>query len=197
MANEEKTQAENVTEEQVAATEAEAAQTVEGAADETLQLDVAELMQQLAAAQAEAAKVTEFQDQALRAAAEVQNVRRRAEQDVEKAHKFALEKFANEMLQIVDNLERALEAADAEDEQIKPLREGVEMTLNMFVSSLAKFNVEQVAPQAGDAFNPELHQAMSMVPGGEVASGCVVAAMQKGYTLNGRLLRPAMVMVAQ
>lgn len=197
MANEEKTQAENVTEEQVAATEAEAVQTVEGAADETLQLDVAELMQQLAAAQAEAAKVTEFQDQALRAAAEVQNVRRRAEQDVEKAHKFALEKFANEMLQIVDNLERALEAADAEDEQIKPLREGVEMTLNMFVSSLAKFNVEQVAPQAGDAFNPELHQAMSMVPGGEVASGCVVAAMQKGYTLNGRLLRPAMVMVAQ
>ncbi|MCV6589466.1 MAG: nucleotide exchange factor GrpE [Marinobacterium sp.] len=198
MANEEKTQADNVTEAQVAeetvAAQPEAAQ---ADPDAGMQLDVAELMQQLSVAQAEAAKVAEFQDQALRAQAETQNIRRRAEQDVEKAHKFALEKFANEMLQIVDNLERALDAADAEDEKIKPLREGVEMTLNMFVSSLAKFSVEQIAPQPGDAFNPELHQAMSMVPGGEVASGCVVAAMQKGYTLSGRLLRPAMVMVAQ
>lgn len=195
MANEEKTQAESVAPEM----ENTAEQVVEEAvAAEGMQLDVAELMQQLAAAQAEATQVAEFKDAALRAQAEAQNVRRRAEQDVEKAHKFALEKFANEMLQIVDNLERALEASDAEDAAVKPLREGVEMTLNMFVSSLAKFQVEQVNPQAGDTFNPELHQAMSMVPGGEgVASGCVVAAMQKGYTLSGRLLRPAMVMVAQ
>ena len=162
----------------------------EAVADEGMQLDIAELMQQLAAAQAEATQAAEFKDAALRAQAEAQNVRRRAEQDVEKAHKFALEKFANEMLQIVDNLERALEASDAEDAAVKPLREGVEMTLNMFVSSLAKFQVEPVNPQAGDAFNPEVHQAMSMVPGGEgVASGSVVAAMQKGYTLSGQIGR--------
>jgi len=196
MANEEKNQAENVADEletgaeQAADTVAEEA--VAGA--DTLQLDVTELMQQLASVQEEA---NTLKDQAMRAQAEVQNVRRRAEQDVEKAHKFALEKFANEMLQIVDNLERALEASDENDEQVKSLREGVEMTLNMFVSGLAKFQIEQVNPQ-GEAFNPELHQAMSMVEGGEgVAANTVVAVMQKGYTLHGRLLRPAMVMVAK
>lgn len=194
--SEEKVQAEDVTAKtQDAAAEAEAAE-VTGQADATEQsaeLDVAELMQQLAAAQAE---IPALKEQALRAQAEVQNVRRRAEQDVEKAHKFALEKFANEMLLIVDNLERALEASDASDENVKPLREGVEMTLSMFVSGLAKFQIEQVNPQ-GEAFDPANHQAMSMVDAGDAAPNTVVAVMQKGYTLNGRLLRPAMVMVAR
>lgn len=194
--SEEKVQAEDVTAQtQDAAAEAEAAE-VTGQADATEQsaeLDVAELMQQLAAAQAE---IPALKEQALRAQAEVQNVRRRAEQDVEKAHKFALEKFANEMLLIVDNLERALEASDASDENVKPLREGVEMTLSMFVSGLAKFQIEQVNPQ-GEAFDPANHQAMSMVDAGDAAPNTVVAVMQKGYTLNGRLLRPAMVMVAK
>lgn len=153
---------------------------------------VAELMSQLEVAQAE---IASLKDQMLRTQAEMQNVRRRAEQDVEKAHKFGVEKFAGEMVQIVDNLERALETA-GDDEAVKPIIEGVEMTLGMFVSGLAKYNVEQVNPQ-GETFDPALHQAMSMVPSPDAAPNTVVAVMQKGYTLHGRLMRPAMVMVAK
>lgn len=174
--------------------EPQAGAEAEHAADEAepeLQ-SAAELMSQLELAQAE---VAALKDQMLRGQAELQNVRRRAEQDVEKAHKFGVEKFANEMLAIVDNLERAIEAAGG-DEAVKPMLEGIEMTLNMFVSGLAKFGVDQVSPQ-GEAFDPALHQAMSMVPAEGVAANTVVAVMQKGYTLNGRLLRPAMVMVAK
>ncbi len=184
----EQTVAEEVTAEEQAATEAEPVNE-EGAPE--LQ-SVAELMSQLEVAQAE---VASLKDQMLRSQAEAQNIRRRAEQDVEKAHKFGLEKFAGEMVEIVDNLERAIEAA-GEDEAVKPIREGVEMTLNMFVSGLAKFNVEQVNPQ-GEAFDPALHQAMSMVPAPDAKPNTVVAVMQKGYTLHGRLIRPAMVMVAK
>ncbi|GAA0696444.1 nucleotide exchange factor GrpE [Marinobacterium maritimum] len=131
-----------------------------------------------------------------RAQAEIQNIRRRAEQDVEKAHKFGLEKFANELLPVVDSLERAIEATQGDDEQTKAIREGVEMTLNMFLSGMEKFNVEQVNPE-GQPFNPEHHQAMSMVPAEGVEPNTVVAVVQKGYLLNGRLMRPAMVMVAK
>lgn len=141
------------------------------------------------------AEVAQARDQVLRAQAEMQNIRRRAEQDVEKAHRFALEKFAGELLPIVDNLERAI-AAYGDDEHQKAVREGVEMTLDMFVSTLKKFQVEQVAPR-GEGFNPELHQAVSMIPHPEVAANKVVDVMMKGYTLNGRLLRPAMVVVSQ
>ncbi len=131
-----------------------------------------------------------------RAQAEIQNIRRRAEQDVEKAHKFGLEKFANELLPVVDSLERAIEASQGDDEQSKAIREGVEMTLKMFLGSMEKFNVEQVNPE-GQPFNPEHHQAMSMVPAEGVEPNTVVAVVQKGYLLNGRLMRPAMVMVAK
>ncbi len=131
-----------------------------------------------------------------RAQAEIQNIRRRAEQDVEKAHKFGLEKFANELLPVVDSLERAIEASQGEDEQTKAIREGIEMTLGMFLSGMEKFNVEQVNPE-GQPFNPEHHQAMSMVPAEGVEPNTVVAVVQKGYLLNGRLMRPAMVMVAK
>ena len=148
---------------------------------------------QLAAALAE---IATLKDQALRAAAEAQNARRRAEQDVEKAHKFGLEKFANEMLPIVDSLERALDACNPEDEATKALRDGVEMTYNMFVSGLAKFNVEIVNPQ-GEVFDPQMHQAMSMIDVPDAAANTVVAVMQKGFSLNGRLIRPAMVVVAK
>lgn len=148
---------------------------------------------QLAAALAE---ISTLKDQALRAAAEAQNARRRAEQDVEKAHKFGLEKFANEMLPIVDSLERALDACNPEDEATKALRDGVEMTYNMFVSGLAKFNVEIVNPQ-GEVFDPQMHQAMSMIDVPDAAANTVVAVMQKGFSLNGRLIRPAMVVVAK
>ena len=150
------------------------------------------LMAELAAAQAEAA---ELKDQMLRIQADAQNVRRRAEADVEKAHKFGQEKFSRELLSVLDNLERAL-AASPEDEATKALRDGVDMTLQGFVSTLAKFNVEAIDPQ-GETFNPEQHQAMAMQENADFPPNTVMAVMQKGYSLHGRLLRPAMVMVSK
>ncbi|ASP37266.1 nucleotide exchange factor GrpE [Bacterioplanes sanyensis] len=140
-------------------------------------------------------EITQLKEQQLRVQAEMQNVRRRAEMDVEKAHKFGLEKFASEMLTVVDNLERALAAA-GDDEATQALREGVEMTLTGLLASLEKFQVQAVDPQ-GQPFDPELHQAMSMVDNPDVAANTVIAVMQKGYTISGRLLRPAMVMVSK
>jgi molecular chaperone GrpE len=154
--------------------------------------DAEKLAQDLAAATAE---IEALKDQMLRIQAEAQNVRRRAEQDVEKAHKFGVEKFANEMLPIVDSLERAIEAF-GDDEALKPMREGVEMTMNMFLSSLEKFQMVQVNPK-DEVFDPALHQAMSMVPVPGVAANTIIEVMQKGYTLHGRLVRPAMVIVAK
>lgn len=152
-----------------------------------------ELELALAAAQA---TVADQKDSVIRAKAEVDNVRRRSAQDVEKARKFALEKFAGELLPVVDNLERAIDAVDKEDEAQKAMLEGVELTLQSFLSTLEKFDVKAVDPK-DQPFNPELHQAMSMqeVPG--VAPNTVIAVMQKGYELNGRLIRPAMVMVSK
>ncbi|MCF7500286.1 MULTISPECIES: nucleotide exchange factor GrpE [Pseudoalteromonas] len=146
----------------------------------------------------EAAKQTinDQKDSVVRAAADVENMRRRAAQDVEKAHKFALEKFANELLPVIDNLERAIEFSDKENEELKPVLEGIEMTVKSFNDAVAKFGVEIVNPQ-GEQFNPEFHQAMSIQPSNDVAPNTVLAVMQKGYTLNGRLLRPAMVMVSK
>jgi len=146
----------------------------------------------------EAAKQTinDQKDSVVRAAADVENMRRRAAQDVEKAHKFALEKFANELLPVIDNLERAIEFSDKENEQLKPVLEGIEMTVKSFNDAVSKFGVEIVNPQ-GEQFNPEFHQAMSIQPSNDAAPNTVLAVMQKGYTLNGRLLRPAMVMVSK
>lgn len=140
--------------------------------------------------------VSTAHDEALRAQAEAQNAIRRAEQDVEKARKFALERFCNELLPVVDNLERALEAAEGDEEILKPIAEGVELTLKSFLDALQKFSIEPVSPQ-GEPFDPQLHQAMTMVENGEVEPNTVIAVMQKGYTLNGRLVRPAMVMVSK
>jgi molecular chaperone GrpE len=147
---------------------------------------VAQLQEDLASAK----------DAALRAQADAQNVKRRAEQDVEKARKFALEQFAKDLLPVVDNLERALEAASGDDEAVKPIAEGVELTLKSFLDAMAKYKIEVVDPQ-GEPFDPNLHQAMSMVENNEVEPNSVIAVMQKGYTLNGRLVRPAMVMVSK
>lgn len=140
--------------------------------------------------------VVEARDAALRAQADAQNVKRRAEQDVEKARKFALERFCNELLPVADNLERALEAAAGDEEVVKPIAQGIELTLKSFHDAMKKFNIEAVDPQ-GEPFDPQLHQAMSMVENGEVEPNTVIAVMQKGYTLNGRLVRPAMVMVSK
>ncbi|WP_293264664.1 nucleotide exchange factor GrpE [Neptunomonas sp.] len=154
---------------------------------------VDDVTQQLSEAQAEIATLKE---QVLRSAADVQNARRRAEKDVEKAHKFALDKFVNEMLPIVDSLERALETCSADDEATKALRDGVEMTHGMYIAGLAKFNVDRIDPQ-GEAFDPVSHQAMSMVDAPDAQPNTVIAVMQKGYSLNGRLIRPAMVIVSK
>jgi len=154
---------------------------------------IAELEQALAASEA---TVSSQRDAVLRAKASEENVRRRAAQDVEKAHKFALNKFANELLPVADNLERAIGAADLENEATKSLVEGVEMTLTSFTSALEKSGIKQVDPK-GEVFNPELHQAMTMIEVPGAKPNTVIDVMQKGYEMNGRLLRPAMVVVAK
>lgn len=136
------------------------------------------------------------QDQALRVAADMQNVRRRAEQDVEKAHKFALEKFANDLLPIVDSLERGLELSSEDEEALRPMREGMQLTLKLFLDTLARYQLLPVDP-LGEPFNPELHQAMAMEESTHAEPGSVLKVFQRGYQLNGRLLRPAMVVVAK
>jgi molecular chaperone GrpE len=135
-------------------------------------------------------------DSVIRAIADADNIRKRAQLDIDKARKFALEKFAAELLPVADNLERALQVADPANEAIKPVVDGVELTLKSFISGIEKFGIEVIDPQ-GQLFNPELHQAMSMQENAELAPNTVMAVMQKGYVLNGRLLRPAMVMVSR
>ena len=126
----------------------------------------------------------------------MQNVRRRAERDVENAHKFALDKFAADLLPVVDNLERALAAIDVADEGQKAVAEGLELTLKSFMEVLARHKIEAIDP-AGQPFDAELHQAVSMVPNPDLETNTVMDVFQKGYTLNGRLVRPAMVVVSQ
>lgn len=157
------------------------------------QARIAELEAQLEAAQQASA---EERERAIRAVAEMENLRRRAAQDVEKAHKFALEKFAAELLPVLDNLERAIELADKENDTLKPMIEGVELTLKSMQSGVAKFGLVALDP-TNQPFDPNAHQAMSMVPSADVAPNTVIAVMQKGYELNGRVIRPAMVMVSK
>ncbi|MBS9783237.1 MAG: nucleotide exchange factor GrpE [Pasteurella sp.] len=131
----------------------------------------------------------------LRAKAENENTRRRAEQDVEKAHKFALDKFSKDLLNVVDNLERALETLEGVDETIKPLIEGVELTHKELTSVLNRHGV-QVFGEVGEAFNPEMHQAISQKEMPGIESNHISIVLQKGYKLNDRVIRDAMVMVA-
>ncbi|MGR6834923.1 nucleotide exchange factor GrpE [Aliivibrio wodanis] len=154
---------------------------------------IAELEAALLATQAQ---LKEQQDAVLRAKAEEQNVRRRAEGDIDKARKYALKKFAGELLPVIDNLERALENGDKENEAAKALLEGVELTLQTFISTVEKFGLTVINP-VGEAFNPELHQAIGMQASPDHESNTVMIVMQKGYSLNEQVLRPAMVMVAQ
>lgn len=137
----------------------------------------------------------QHKEAALRAQAETQNVRRRAEIDVEKAHKFGLEKFAKEIINVADNLERALSSVGDSDD-MQSVKEGVELTFKGLVETLARFEVQPVDPH-GEPFNPELHQAITMVPNPQMEPNTVMEVIQKGYTLHGRLLRPAMVVVSQ
>ena len=151
-------------------------------------------VQELESQLAETAK--KEQDLLLRTRAEIDNIRRRTEQDVEKAHKFALEKFAKDILNTIDNLERALATpANIEDESIKALFDGVELTLKELLATVARFGVEPVGV-VGEVFNPDLHQAISMQPMEGFETNQITTVLQKGYLLNGRVIRPAMVMVA-
>lgn len=167
--------------------------TTNAAADEPTQLDAEELQRQVTAL---ANELQAERDKGLRAAAEAENVRRRAAQEVEKARNFALEKFAGELLAVIDNLERALQTIDASDAAQNSIAEGIEMTHKGFLNTIEKFGMEALNPE-GQPFNPQLHEAMGMQESADVPANTVLYVMQKGYLLNGRLLRPAMVMVSR
>ncbi len=166
----------------------------EGAAAEAVAgLTLAEALARLEEVEA---KCRRAEDKLLRMRAEMQNLRRRAEQDIERAHKFGQERFSSELLVVMDNLERALDAAsEHEDEAVRAIREGVNLTLKSFADCFVKFHIETIDPE-GEPFDPAVHQAMSMQENGEVEPNTVIAVMQKGYTLHGRVLRPAMVVVS-
>lgn len=140
------------------------------------------------------AQVDENWDKFVRAAAELENVRKRALRDVENARKFALEKFSSELLAVRDSLEMSLDAAHESD--VDALRVGSEATLKLLASTMERFAVVELDP-LGEPFDPEQHEAMTMQPSADVEPGTVLQVLQKGYALNGRLLRPARVVVAQ
>lgn len=144
----------------------------------------------LAAAEAKAA---ENWERYLRAAAEVENVRKRAARDVEKARRFALERFGKELLAVIDGLEMAL--ASSENATVESLLEGSQATLKLLGATMERFGIEVVDPE-GEPFDPEWHEAISVQASDTVEPGSVVSVLQKGYSLNGRLLRPAMVIVS-
>jgi len=154
---------------------------------------IEELKQALEKAEA---KAQENWDRALRIQAEMENLKRRAQKDVENAHKFAVENFAKELLVVMDSLVLGLQAIQGESPEVEKFRVGNELTIKQFESVFTKFNIEILDP-TGQPFNPEHHQAMSMQVVENAEPNSVVAVFQKGYTLNGRLLRPAMVMVAK
>lgn len=174
---------------------------------DTFEAEVEELEQDSQAAEASAddlnkllnvaqKKADEHYEQLVRARAELENLKRRHSQELEKAHKYALDKFVAELLGVRDSLELGFAAALDDAADVAKLREGTELTLKMLGDVMGKFGVEQIDP-SNQPFNPEQHQAMSLQPRNDVEPNTVVAVVQKGYSLNGRLVRPAMVMVSQ
>lgn len=162
-------------------------------ADEGQALPAPDLEMELQEARDEAAShLNDF----LRARAELDNLNKRAARDIENAHKFGLERFMNELLPALDSVELGLKAADDSDADVDKLREGLTLTLKLFNTAGEKFGLEEVDPE-GQQFDPDFHQAMSIQAAQGVEPGTVVMVVQKGYLLNGRLLRPAMVIVAQ
>lgn len=135
-------------------------------------------------------------DGVLRIKAEMENLRRRTEQDIEKAHKFALEKFVNELLPVIDSLDRALEVADKSNPDMAAMVEGIDLTLKSMLDVVRKFGVEVIS-DINVPLDPNVHQAIAMVESEDVAPNHVLSVMQKGYALNGRTIRAAMVTVAK
>lgn len=164
--------------------------------DETVKLDhptYETIQQQLTETEK---KATEYWERLLRMQAEADNRERRIERDIANAHKFALEKFILELLPVIDNLERAIATHMDEESGTGSLLDGVSLTLKMFNSALEKFGVEVVNP-IKEPFNPELHQAVSVKPDSKEKPGSIIEVLQKGYLLNKRLIRPALVIVTK
>lgn len=141
-------------------------------------------------------KANENWDRAVRIQAEMENLKKRTQKDLESAHKFALEGFVKELLPVIDSLELGLQAAVGDSEAVQKFREGTELTLKQFEAVFSKFNIEVVDP-LGQPFDHALHQAMTMQPSADTEPNTVLNVFQKGYVLNGRLLRPAMVVVSK
>ena len=158
--------------------------------DDAVEQGIEALTRQLGEAEG---KLAEMRDTVLRERAELENQRRRLQRDLEQARKFANEKLLADLLPVFDSMEAGLAAAAADD----PLRAGLELTLKQLHAVAEKNGLVEVAPAAGDAFDPERHQAMSMAPAGDVPPGSIAQLFQRGYVLNDRLLRPALVVVAQ
>ncbi len=159
----------------------------------TAELDIATLQQQLEDAQQQASANW---DKAVRTIAEMENLKKRVHKDLDDERKYGLAKFAKELLSVIDSLELGIQAATGDSPEVVKLREGSELTIKQFEAVFAKFNIEAINPQ-GQPFNPELHQAMVMQPSATAEANTVLNVFQKGYVLNGRLLRPAMVVVAK
>ena len=156
-------------------------------------VDVASLQQQLEEAKQQAAANW---DKAVRTVAEMENLKKRVQKDLDDERKYGLAKFAKELLSVIDSLELGIQAATGDSPEVQKLREGSELTVKQFEAVFAKFNIEAIDP-VGQPFNPELHQAMTMQPSATAEPNTVLNVFQKGYVLNGRLLRPAMVVVAK
>lgn len=180
---------EQAVEEQIPTVDDAAEETLESA-QEAVEGDVAAL---LAEAREEADK---HKDLALRLQADMENLRRRTRIDVENAHKYALDKFVDALIPAMDSMEMGLDAASKEDVSVESIREGMDMTFKQLIDVLAEFNVERINP-TGEKFDPQLHEAMTMIPSPDHESNTVVDVIQKGYSLNERLVRPARVIVAQ
>jgi len=167
---------------------------IEDATSESVETETAEVSMEDKLAEVQA-KADDNWDQLVRARAEMDNIRRRSERDLANAHKFALEKFAQELLPVIDSMEMGVAAAQDENADVSKLREGTEMTLKMFEAAIEKFGIKGVHPH-GEAFNPDHHQAMTMIDSPEHEPNTIIDVMQKGYLLNERLVRPAMVVVS-
>ncbi|NOQ81816.1 MAG: nucleotide exchange factor GrpE [Methylophaga sp.] len=179
--------------EQVAELDGEEVEVIEAEDAQEADISVAELQAQLARAEE---KATENWDKALRVQAEMENLKRRTQKDLDSAHKYGLEKFAKELLSVIDSLELGIQAATSDAPEVVKLKEGSELTIKQFEAVFAKFNIEAIDP-TGQPFNPEFHQAMTMLPSADAEPNTVINVFQKGYVLNGRLIRPAMVVVSQ
>lgn len=175
--------------------ESEVSQETDVSEEENLseEISVEELKKQLKKAQQTA---EDNWDKAVRTQAEMENLKRRTQKDLENAHKYGLEKFAKELLSVIDSLELGIQASTSDNPEVVALKQGSELTIKQFEAVFAKFNIEALNP-TGQPFNPELHQAMTMQPSADVEPNTVLNVFQKGYILNGRLIRPAMVVVSE